>query len=86
MEVCLKKWGNSFGLRLPKAVLNEIGATNGTKFELDVTENKELTLKPITNEMSLEELFADFDLNKYYKEHPIKEIDWGKPVGNEFEW
>lgn len=31
-----------------------------------------------------EKLFADFDLEKYYRDHAgNKEYDWGKPVGQE---
>ena len=32
----------------------------------------------------IDELFNDFDPNKYYKKHDVPEmVDWGKPQGRE---
>ena len=79
MEVQLKPWGNSQGIRLPKAVLNEAG------FQPDDTltvkaENGHIVLYRSFKHKTLEERAADYDgrLNL------DGETDWrGDPVGNE---
>lgn len=90
MEVVLKKWGNSRGIILPKAVLKEIGiADANANFSLKVNKNKEIILKRKKSELSIDSLFEGFDYKKYWsnweKAHPnqLKEDDWGVPVGKE---
>lgn len=92
MELLLKKWGNSQGIRLPKSILEELGITtdNNVTFDINV-KDKTLVLKP-KKESKLAQRFKGFDYEKYWadwdKEHPneSKEIDWGEPVGKEFKW
>ncbi len=46
MRVQIAKWGNSTGLRLPKAVVEELGLKPGQEMELSV-EGGEARLKPV---------------------------------------
>jgi len=79
MDVELKSWGNSLGIRLPKAILNEAG------FRADDTltvkaENGRITLVRSFRHKTLEERAAEYggQLNL------DGEIDWrGEPEGNE---
>ena len=79
MEVQLKPWGNSLGIRLPKAVLNEAG------FQPDDTlvvkaESGKIVLYRSFRHKSLEERAAAFNGNLNLD----GELDWrGDPVGNE---
>jgi antitoxin MazE len=79
MEVQLKPWGNSQGIRLPKAVLNEAG------FQPDDTlvvkaEGGKIVLYRSFRHKSLEERAAAFNGNLNLD----GELDWrGDPVGNE---
>ena len=46
-------------------------------------ENRIISEKPIEPDV-IDELFNDFDPNKYYKKHDVPEmVDWGKPQGRE---
>lgn len=90
MEIVLKKWGNSRGIILPKAVLKEIGITDtNASFSLKVNKNKEIILKRKKSKLTINSLFEGFDYKEYWsnweKTHPnqIKEDDWGEPVGKE---
>lgn len=79
MEVQLKPWGNSQGIRLPKAVLNEAG------FQPDDTlivraESGRIVLYRSIRHKSLEERAAEYG----GKLNLDGELDWrGDPVGNE---
>lgn len=81
-EVKLQKWGNSHGVRLSKALLEQIGIDlleKDIKFEIEIKDNF-IILKPIKKEISfLEELF--FDYNSDDLPDPI---DWDEEIyGNE---
>lgn len=91
MKVTLKKWGNSQAIILPKAVLEEVGITDtNTDLTLRINKNKEIVLKKAKEPVTIDKLFEGFDYEKYWadwdKEHPnqSKEVDFGKPVGKEF--
>lgn len=91
MDIELKKWGNSQGLILPKAILKQANITsNKADFNVSVNKDHEIILKENKAEpKSLKELFKGFDYKKYWsnweKKNPgkTKEMDWGKPVGRE---
>jgi antitoxin MazE len=70
-------WGNSQALRIPKAVLDELQIREGDEVEMMV-ENGRLTVRPLHAKLTLESILAAIT-----PENRHKEIDWGKPVGNE---
>ena len=43
MEVTIKKWGNSYGIRIPKNVLNRLKLKEGDILKLDIY-NDQITL------------------------------------------
>lgn len=70
-------WGNSQALRVPKAILDELQIREGDEVEM-IVENGHLMVKPVDPKLTLESLVAAIT-----PENRHKEIDWGKPVGNE---
>lgn len=70
-------WGNSQALRIPKAMLDEMQIKEGDEVEMMV-DNGRLTVRPLYPTLTLESLLAAIT-----PENCHKEIDWGKPVGNE---
>lgn len=82
MKVKLAKWGNSLGLRLPKAVAEEVELKEGD--ELDVlVEGRELRLRRQvpTRLYSLEEMIAEMD--RLGPKNRPEFIDFGPDVGAE---
>lgn len=78
MRTKVQKWGNSLALRIPKAVAELVGLTEGREVEL-VVEDARLVVKTTReHRYTLEELLAQVtDENRH------DEVDWGPPVGNE---
>ena len=87
----IKKWGNSQGVRIPRAFLDNVGISEEDDIEITSDQEKIVIQKVKNNKhISLKE-----QLEKYYhqpieeilsnKREPSEEVDWGKPVGKE-EW
>ena len=45
MTTKIKKWGNSFGIRIPKNILEQIGLSENTEVDFTVSGNS-LKIKP----------------------------------------
>lgn len=45
MEIHVNQWGNSLAVRLPKAIVELLGITNGSALEARV-ENRQLIIEP----------------------------------------
>jgi len=85
MQTTIVKWGNSQGIRLPKAFLKTIQIAENDP--VDVTlENEKIIIKKITiyEHKTTKQRLADFYGEKL-KQNVLsqKEIGWGKPVGKE---
>ena len=79
MEVQIKPWGNSLGIRLPKAVLKEAGLQAEDALEIRAEKNR-LVLVRAFRHKTLEERAAEYG----GKLNLDGEIDWrGDPVGSE---
>ena len=76
MKVAFQKWGNSLALRVPKAVAQEIGASDGKAAEMSVRDGKlviEVTKpKRRKRNFTLYELVAGIT-----PENRHEEVDWG---------
>jgi antitoxin MazE len=73
------KWGNSLGVRIPKALLEVMGISDNDTVEI-IAENKTLVIKPARERLTLEKIFQDWS-----GEGPDT-YDWGEldsPVGRE---
>jgi len=73
----LSKWGNSLGLRLPKAVAREVHLGEGDTVEVSV-DNGTIVIRPSQPRYSLEEL-----VRRITPKNRHNETDWGGPLGDE---
>ena len=78
MEVQVKKWGNSQGIRFPKSVLQEAGIQLNEKLTLEVEMGKIVLYRPFRHK-TLEERVRESGCELT----GIGEIDWGEPQGDE---
>jgi len=85
MQTNVVKWGNSHGIRLPKAFLQDIKISENDPVDISL-ENEKIIIKKIEQKdhKTIKKRLMDF-YGKDYEKHSISqnEIDWGKPVGNE---
>ncbi len=77
MRTQVSKWGNSLGVRIPKAYAEELGLCEGATVEVKVSGRK-LVLEPVRPQYTLEELVAGITPKNRHGE-----TDWGRPVGRE---
>ena len=85
MQTTVVKWGNSHGIRLPKAFLNNINIFENDPVDIKL-ENEKIVIKKIkTKEHKTlkQRLFEFYGENYENIVEPQKEYDWGKPVGKE---
>ncbi len=86
MYATIQKWGNSNGLRIPKALLDALGLRENDRVELVQTEDA-ITIRRAAprRHKSLEERLTDFYGKPIEEIGPIhgKELDWGRPEGHE---
>ena len=85
MQTTIVKWGNSQGIRIPKAFLKSIHASENDPVDIALS-GETIVIKKIkhgkhktTKERLAEFYGADFDQESIMRE----EIDWGKPAGKE---
>lgn len=76
MDTVVSAWGNSLGLRIPKAYAKEIGLKSGSKVKL-VMENDRLVITRV-KKFSLKSLVGQISRDNRYDE-----VDTGKPEGRE---
>lgn len=79
MQVTIQKWGNSQGIRIPKAFLEAVGMMENDLVELRrVDDNIIITKIEKKKELTLEDIFKGYD-----GEYTAEEFDWGSPAGKE---
>jgi len=78
MKAQIAKWGNSQGIRFPKAILQDVGLSINDTVRMYVKEGK-IIIEKAARHRSLEERAAEFggELG------PYNEYDWGDPAGRE---
>jgi antitoxin MazE len=84
MRVQISKWGNSTGLRLPKAIVDELGLKPGQEMEISV-KGGEARLRPVKQQQPtfyrIEDLVAEMKRLGPQNEPPLE--DWGPSAGAE---
>jgi antitoxin MazE len=73
----IARWGNSLGLRLPKAIALEAQVDEGDTVDVSVR-NGAIVIRPSRPTYSLDQLVA-----KITPRNRHGESDWGTPVGHE---
>lgn len=80
MVTKIQKWGNSQGLRFPKAILNQAHIDVGDEVNIKIRQGT-IVIKSVTNirgKYSLKKL-----ISKIPKNYKPKEVAWGGSVGKE---
>ncbi|WP_206814357.1 AbrB/MazE/SpoVT family DNA-binding domain-containing protein [Chroococcus sp. FPU101] len=73
----ISMWGNSLGVRLPQAIIQQIGWEEGALVTISIEDNR-IILTSTKPKYTLEEL-----LKNVTPEMQHDEIDFGEPVGEE---
>jgi len=79
MTAKIAKWGNSVGVRIPKALLEVVGLSDSDSVEI-VAEDNMLIIKPARERLTIDKLFQDWDGGA------PEPFDWGElgaPAGRE---
>ncbi len=78
MKVRVRKWGNSLAIRVPKAVAEDVGLTEGTPVDVRATDGA-LVASPLASPTySLADLLA-----RITRANLHEEVDSGPPLGRE---
>jgi antitoxin MazE len=78
METKIQKWGNSLGVRLPKAMTESQSLTAGSLVKVSAVDNKIVIEKKAIKPMTLRER-----VDLITPENRQTEVDWGEPRGKE---
>jgi len=85
MQTTIVKWGNSHGIRIPKAFLQNIQVKENDLVDVILEKEKIIiTKKNVKEHKTTRERLTEFygtDFDKKSKSQ--KEIDWGSPAGKE---
>ena len=85
MEAVVRKWGNSLGIRIPKAFLQDIQITENDPVDV-LLEKEKIVIKKRSarkHKTTRERIKEFYGTEFFEKLTPQEEIDWGKPVGKE---
>jgi len=77
MQVLVSKWGNSLGLRLPRALTAEIGVAEGQRVEIRA-DNGRLIVEPVREGHTWARM-----LENVTPEAMRETFDWGDDLGRE---
>lgn len=76
MRSTINRWGNSLGLRIPKAIAEAAALQEGSSVTIEV-ENGSIRVTPVRHRPTLRELLADEPAAR------PGEADWGPAKGKE---
>jgi antitoxin MazE len=76
MEIVIKKWGNSLGLRIPNLIVRELSLKDGSIVNINDNGN-EIIIKPVQR-AKLSEM-----LDKINEQNIHEEIETFAPIGKE---
>lgn len=77
MQIQISRWGNSLGLRLPRALAQLIGVSEGQKVNI-IADGGRLIVEPASPRYRLEDLVANMTPQAMHEA-----FDWGDDVGGE---
>lgn len=85
MNTTLQRWGNSQGVRIPKAIVESLGIRIGTELNIEVSEDRcRITItpaqdvRPLRGRHRIEDLVASSSPDAF-----DGEVDWGGAHGKE---
>jgi antitoxin MazE len=80
-KIQVSKWGNSSAIRLPKAVLDELGLKPGQSVELSVQNGKGIIEPLRPKKITLEWIISE--MKRLGPENEPAAVDWGPDRGSE---
>ena len=80
-EIPISKWGNSSAIRLPKAVMKELGLKPGQSVQLTVQDGKGI-LEPVRPRKITLQWILD-EMKRLGPENEPETVDWGPDRGSE---
>jgi antitoxin MazE len=78
VKVQVTRWGNSLGVRIPKDIASRIGLAEGSRVEVEATEDDRIVISLTRPRYKLDEL-----LRGMTPEAMREAFDWGPDVGRE---
>jgi len=85
MQTTIVKWGNSHGIRIPKAFLQNINIKENDSVDVILDKDKIIiSKKNVKEHKTTRERLLEFYGEAFEKKcKPQKEIDWGNSTGKE---
>lgn len=80
-QIVVSKWGNSSGIRLSKAVLDELGVKQGEVVNLIVEDGKAIIEPAKPKKITLAWIISEMD--RLGPENAPETVEWGPDVGDE---
>jgi antitoxin MazE len=80
-QIQISKWGNSSAIRLPKAVLDELGLKPGESVELTVKDGKGIIEPARASRITLDWIISE--MKRLGQENEPELVDWGPDRGEE---
>jgi antitoxin MazE len=77
MVTAVKRWGNSLGIRIPKAIAQQLNISDGANISINVN-NDLIEISKVPQKMTLKD-----KLQSITPENLHSEVSTGTPVGNE---
>lgn len=71
MSVKIKKWGNSLGVRIPKAVIAKVNLSENSEVEVE-SKNGTIVIFPVKKQYSLESLLEQITKSNLHHEDDFK--------------
>ena len=81
-RVAVSKWGNSSAIRLPKAVMEELGLKLGEVIEMTVKDGKAVIEKQIGRQFPTLDWIVS-EMKRLGPENEPPMVDWGPDRGSE---
>ena len=78
MDVQIKEWGNSQGVRIPRTIMKEMGVQVEDYLQIEVRNGSIILSRPFRHR-TLKERIEESGVPL----SGIGELDWGEPQGNE---
>ena len=70
VQVQIAKWGNSFGLRVPRNIAARVGLTEGARVDIEASEDGRIIITRSRRRFTLEELLEGMTPDR---EHPLED-------------
>ncbi len=78
MEARLQKWGNSFGVRIPKVVLKSLDLRENDRLDIIEEDKKIVIIKKENEKVSLKKR-----IQEYSQKESCDDFSWDEARGNE---